>query len=349
MNGVVVLCSKTGNLLYSQAYARNYGLPTGHGSGGGGRPLDELNLAAMMFALFVNSREVVVPPRSGPQGAGGGEGGHAAGLRLYEIGHTTMHFEHSDTEHVLCVAFVESVVGEEIGRFLAQRILRGFMQKYFGATAGSPAGAAVVGHTPQKKFRPTKSLLRSAFQELPCRVFELLMSRIEPSVRPSWMFCAMSGDFMAQIDWDDFLQSERGAQGPASTAVLQAEETRAAEVAGNPSARSASAAASAAAVVAAAADSSSGVYQERQDRQRRQNIPKVGFRAPKRRWWNSAAKPEHSLTSLGPLQCLYRGGSSSALDEVGGCRLQPSRSTLTALVGAVHKAGKVLSSVGDVR
>ena len=52
MNGVVVLCSKTGSLLYGQAYAKDFGLPAEHGGGGGGRPVDELNLAAMLFALL---------------------------------------------------------------------------------------------------------------------------------------------------------------------------------------------------------------------------------------------------------------------------------------------------------
>eukprot|EP01045_Picozoa_sp_COSAG04_P028495 COSAG04_NODE_4438_length_2092_cov_3.357827_2_plen_76_part_01 len=73
MNGVVVLCSKTGSLLYGQAYAKDFGLPAEHGGGGGGRPVDELNLAAMLFALHINSRAVVIP--GGDDGDGGGGDG----------------------------------------------------------------------------------------------------------------------------------------------------------------------------------------------------------------------------------------------------------------------------------
>ena len=208
MNGVVLLDSLSGTLLYSQSYAANFGLPTGES----GRAMDELNLSSMLFALFINSRAVVVPV--------GQEGGLGSGLQLYDIGHTTMHFCHDDGEHVLCVAFVESVMGYDHGRDLAQCILHRFVDKYFGASAVSAGPNR--SHT---KLRPAKSLMRGIFQEWPARIFQSQFSHIEPELRPSWIFCAMSEEFMAQVDWDDFLDAERSAKGrPGDTDAAQNSE-----------------------------------------------------------------------------------------------------------------------------
>ena len=337
MNGVVVLCSKTGSLLYGQAYAKDFGLPAEHGGGGGGRPVDELNLAAMLFALHINSRAVVIPGGDDGDGGGGGGGGDggAGGLQLYEVGHTTLHFGHDREAHVLAVVFLESAAGEEIGRFLAECIVQRFVEKYF--SDGPPSDTPTAG-TPFKQLRPkaSKSLLRGIFQELPGRIFELLLSRISEQLRPPWIFCVMSEEFLAEIDWDDFLAAERVAQTPAAAAG--ASPGPGGPVESTPRPGSGALGDPLATPVSARWQTPRGVPST----QRKKHIPKVGYRTPKRRWWNASAKPEQ-FASLGPLQYLYRSEAAG-----GEAALQPTAPMLSALVGLVRKAGKVLSSVGDV-
>ena len=81
---------------------------------------------------------------------------------------------------------------------------------------------------------------------------------------------------------------------------------------------------------------------------RQTKIAAVGFggadQAGKRRHWWSKAEPESFFCRLGPLQYVYHrpeAGTTGAL-------LQPTAPILAALVNVVHKAGKVLSSVGGV-
>lgn len=336
MNGVVVLCSRTGSLLYGQSYAKNFGLPESH------RPVDELNLAAMLFALHINSRAVVIAP---PEQ----DGDAAGGLQMYEVGHTTMYFRHNQQAHVLGVVFIETVAGEEIGRYLSERIVERFVEKYYlddglAADAGTPAG------TPIKQLRPkaSKSLLRGIFQELPGRIFELLLSRLEDSHRPRWIFAVMSESFVAELDWDDFLASERSVD-----SNVQAEAVGAlASPYGTPRKQGTDGGAtgmfSGGNGLDPLATPVSTPFQTPRtggaSTQRKKHIPKVGYRTPKRRWWSAAAKPEQ-FASLGPLQYLYRDAADATH---GDSELEPTPTMLSSLVGLVKKAGKVLSSVGDV-
>ena len=337
MNGVLVLCSRTGSLLYGQSYAQNFGLPESH------RPVDALNLAAMLFALHINSRAVVIPS----PGEAGGQGG---GLKMYEVGHTTMHFNHNEQAHVLGVVFIETATGEEIGQYLAERVVEQFVDKYF-LEDGPAADAHGAAGTPFKQLRPkaSKSLLRSIFQELPGRIFELLLSRLDESQRPRWIFAVMSESFIAEIDWDDFLAAERAAE-----ASSQGELGAPASVLASPYGTPRQAAAGVTGGIFNGLDTLatpvSTPFQTPRtagaSTQRKKHIPKVGYRTPKRRWWNAPPKPEQ-LASLGPLQHLYRDGSAE-LAARGGAEVEPTPAMLTSLVGLVKKAGKVLSSVGDV-
>ncbi len=336
MNGVVVLCSRTGSLLYGQAYARNFGLPESH------RPVDELNLAAMLFALHINSRAVVIPS---PEQ----EGDDGGGLQMYEVGHTTMYFSHNQQAHVLGVVFLVAVTGEEIGRYLAECVVDRFVDKYFledglAADSDGPAG------TPFKQLRPkaSKSLLRGIFQELPGRIFELLLSRLHESHRPRWIFAVMSESFIAEIDWDDFLAAERAADAsghgeagvPAGALASPYGTPR--QVTGGGAGGMLNGLDSLATPVSTPFQTprTAGA-----STQRKKHIPKVGYRTPKRRWWSAAPKPEQ-FASLGPLQHLYRDGTPELASDA--AEVEPTPEMLSSLVGLVKKAGKVLSSVGDV-
>jgi hypothetical protein len=362
MNGVVVLCSRTGSLLYGQSYAKNFGLPETQ------RPVDELNLAAMLFALYINSRAVVIAPRQEPpDGAGGGggdDGDGGGGLQMYEVGPTTMYFSHNQQAHVLGVVFLETVAGEEIGRFLAECVVQRFVDKYFSDSDG-PADPVAPASTPFKQLRPkaSKSLLRGIFQELPGRIFELLLSRLEEPRRPSWIFAVMSEDFMAEIDSDDFLAAAAAEQ-QGTEANVQAEGSAAALGAspapfGTPRQQGGGSGSGGGLFGGGAggpdplATPVSTPFRTPRtggaSTQRKQGIPKVGYRTPKRRWWNAAVKPEQ-FASLGPLQYLYRNdsGGSPGRAADGPPALDPTPAMLSSLVGLVKKAGKVLSSVGDV-
>lgn len=337
MNGVVVLCSRTGSLLYGQSYATNFGLPESH------RPVDELNLAAMLFALHINSRAVVIASAE-QEGCDGG------GLQMYEVGHTTMHFSHNEQAHVLGVVFIETATGEEIGRYLAERVVECFVEKYF--LEDGPGDADGATGTPFKQLRPkaSKSLLRGIFQELPGRIFELLLSRLDESRRPHWIFAVMSESFIAEIDWDDFLAAERSAD-----VNTQLDASGNVEAIASPFGTPRQQVARGGAVgmlnggigLDPLATPVSTPFQTPRtggaSTQRKKHIPKVGYRTPKRRWWNTAAKPEQ-FASLGPLQHLYRDGEAQSATKV----LEPCPAMLRSLVGLVKKAGKVMSSVGDV-
>ena len=339
MNGVLVLCSRTGSLLYGQSYAQNFGLPEPH------RPVDELNLAAMLFALHINSRAVVIPSPERDH-----EGAHGGGLQMYEVGHTTMHFSHDQHAHVLGVVFIETATGEEIGQFLAERVVEQFVDKYFREDGPAADGNGAAG-TPFKQLRPkaSKSLLRSIFQELPGRIFELLLSRLNESQRPRWIFAVMSESFIAEIDWDDFLAAERAAD-----ASSQGEAGVPASVLASPYGTPRQTVAGAAGGIFSGLDTLatpvSTPFQTPRtagaSTQRKKHIPKLGYRTPKRRWWNAPPKPEQ-FASLGPLQHLYRDGSAELVTR-GAAEVEPTPAMLSSLVGLVKKAGKVLSSVGDV-
>jgi hypothetical protein len=348
MNGIIALDSRTGQLLYRQAYAKNFGLPATHRpvERDGERQLDDLKLAAMLFALFINSRAVIIPGSRAatPCESAGDKPSetYTPGLQLYEVGHTVLHFSHDEGSHVLCVASIESVLGPEIGRFCACRILQDFVQEY--CPMGAPATSI------SKRIRPPKSFLHGIFQEMPGRIVELLLLRIEPGLRPDWIFCWMSEAFMAQVDWDDFLESERdSSDGDSAT---RADLVRALPIPFTPVKCGGSGAGYTPVKHLPEASMSTygyvGTPLKPRGGTRRKDIPKVGFRTAKNRWWSSAAKPEHSLTSLGPLQYLYIDEKERSNSDAT-ATVPPTRQTLAALVGLVHKAGKVLSSVGDVR
>ena len=385
MNGVLVLDARSGALLGSHLYTKNFGLSE---DVGGRRDaagdLDTMGLASMLFALHVNSRAVFVPPSGGGGGGAekencgqqGGGGGAGVGLQMYSTGDCTLFFSHDEGAGVLTVTVAESRLGEDVGFFVADLILQRFCEKF----GSSLAKRAKEGHSArQRKFKGLKGLVEKALLEVPGRLAHAMLAEVHAAARPPWLFVTLSEAFVADMDWDDFLLVDRKRAGLAGLSKRRSSAPVA--LPSHSSGGGAATSSSSSSVVgpsridlsvapAGAAPPAAPIYNQGEAKPRRSNIARVALRPKAKKWWNLRDRAAASFSALGPLQHLYVGdpagavaaeelsvevegqppGQGAAPWAAGGAvlRLEPKPAMLSSLLALANRAGKVMSSVSDV-
>ena len=110
LNGLLILHSRSGNLIYSQRIAPAFGLTSC-----AQLARDELRLGAMLFAIHLNATATAAAGESG-----------AAGLTAYQLDGVTVRFCVSTQHELLLVLFAPASLGGRASGFLASEVLRRF-------------------------------------------------------------------------------------------------------------------------------------------------------------------------------------------------------------------------------
>lgn len=146
LNGVLLVSSASGALLFSKAYAENFGFPPNDEG-----EMDQMSLAAMVHALQLNA--CALDNGSKP----------SEGMNMVETDNQRIHFQQKDA--VLCAVFCSTKLVQDLGRELCELIAQRFAAVYGHLVVpGKPVAA--------KKFRKFRSEVQGVLEQLPQKILQ---------------------------------------------------------------------------------------------------------------------------------------------------------------------------------
>ena len=165
MNGVL-LVNKSGGLLFAQKYAEHFGLP---------EPTDEMNLAALLFALQTYGESVLEHDDEADFPGHGTGIGNQAPLSMHQMDNVVLHF-YSDADRardVLSVVIVDKDLDPKFGRKLAREIAHQFVDTF---------GDAVVNAVSHLQFTRFKDVLSEYLQSVPRVLASHICQCLQPPI-----------------------------------------------------------------------------------------------------------------------------------------------------------------------
>jgi len=196
LNGVVLISSTSGALLFSKKYQPNYGLPQDDETGADG--MDSMALGAMLHAFQLNATGVLNENNShnGDQG-----------LTKLQVGEVNLYFHQLSDFRLLATVFasrsLDSQTAHSLCSCIAQRFSTGFGHLL---TSGLPV--------PAKKFRKFGATLAEIAAGMPRTMIEGTMSCYTGKALLSALYCVYSPEFS-----DAMLPAAQDAQGAESNLI----------------------------------------------------------------------------------------------------------------------------------
>eukprot|EP00192_Tetraselmis_astigmatica_P011939 CAMPEP_0117657524 /NCGR_PEP_ID=MMETSP0804-20121206/5378_1 /TAXON_ID=1074897 /ORGANISM="Tetraselmis astigmatica, Strain CCMP880" /LENGTH=396 /DNA_ID=CAMNT_0005463987 /DNA_START=411 /DNA_END=1601 /DNA_ORIENTATION=+ len=195
MNGVLLLCLRSGTCLYSKKkYTEGFGLPSGALRQGGAA--DAMSLAGILYALYLqtNAAHSADQPSSSQVYEGTQEGQRPDGLQIdinsLCVGDTVLYFSTDRALDLMVVASIESTITQTVGRHSSQRLMAAVVEQhreYLSKVVRNPSG-----------LKRMSALLRTVYQELP-EFCALSAMKALANWQPGWLYVAHSPTFFAAI------------------------------------------------------------------------------------------------------------------------------------------------------
>eukprot|EP00656_Telonema_subtile_P023790 TRINITY_DN2539_c0_g1_i2.p1 TRINITY_DN2539_c0_g1~~TRINITY_DN2539_c0_g1_i2.p1 ORF type:complete len:281 (-),score=50.04 TRINITY_DN2539_c0_g1_i2:331-1173(-) len=169
LNGILLVSSSSGALLFSKAYAPNFGFPPGDEG-----HMDVMSLAAMVHALQLNARAL-------------DHADDCSGLKMIETDDLQMQFHQEGS--ILCAVFSPRKLDAAVGRDLSELIAQRFAGVYGHLVVpGKPIAA--------KQFKKFRSELRAILGQLPGRIMERAFESLgAPGLAGLPYVCALTCDY----------------------------------------------------------------------------------------------------------------------------------------------------------
>lgn len=196
LNGVVLISSTSGALLFSKKYQPNYGLPQDDENGADG--MDSMALGAMLHAFQLNASGVLNDNNShnGDQG-----------LTKLQVGEVNLYFHQLSDFRLLATVFASRALDSQTAHSLCSCIGQRFSTG-FGHLLAS--GLPV----PAKKFRKFGATLAEIVAGMPRTMMEGAMSCYTGKALLSALYCVYSPEFS-----DAMLPAAQDAQGAESNLI----------------------------------------------------------------------------------------------------------------------------------
>eukprot|EP00873_Tetraselmis_striata_P036270 jgi/Tetstr1/456534/TSEL_043256.t1 len=211
MDGVLLLCLRSGTCLYSKQYTDGFGLPAGvlHTSDQAGA-MDAIALSGILYALFLQTNvshsfddhdatRAALKNRRDVQRTTGRADGLDIRMESMAVGDIVLHFATDRAAELMVVTSMKACISKTNASLLASRLLAEIMHQY------SPVLQAVIRNT--RGFKGMSSLLCRVYQEFPAMCARSALRKLS-GAKPDWLYVAHVQSFFQAMKDEQHAKEE---------------------------------------------------------------------------------------------------------------------------------------------